>query len=359
MTAQQVVAPVAVERPAASDRASGARGALGTALPLVTHGEIDRLRQRLRDVSRGRAALVQVTGCGSGEAELRSRVRVLTALAVAIEFFGGRAVVAVSGSAPADRRSAGLDSVGLLGTYASAAAAMNVIRTLPGGEPDLRDELADLISYGASGDRFAGLVRDLGRGLAFGISSSGPGARPAIYSSRESWSTAFDGGLLRHYQAGDGPRAYACSTHLVWTPLPGRVPEAVTAGILEQVVNPVGLRVGAFAAVDAVVRHVERLDGEREPGKVVVRLGAGHERVADLLPALIEAVHRNGHQVVWQCDPAVSNVGVGAAVVEVAGFLRVHRELGTVAGGVHLDLTRFAHGGVPEICLGIAEAFRG
>ncbi len=77
-------------------------------------------------------------------------------------------------------------------------------------------------------------------------------------------------------------------------------------------------------------------------------MGAG--KVRDLLPALVEKVAADGRPpVTWVCDPMHGN-GItsatgyktrrfGDVMDEVAGFFEVHRALGTVPGGLHVELT--------------------
>jgi 3-deoxy-7-phosphoheptulonate synthase len=63
----------------------------------------------------------------------------------------------------------------------------------------------------------------------------------------------------------------------------------------------------------------------------------------------VEKVTADGRPVTWVCDPMHGNGIVSASgyktrrfsdvVDEVAGFFEVHRALGTVPGGLHIELT--------------------
>jgi 3-deoxy-7-phosphoheptulonate synthase len=89
-------------------------------------------------------------------------------------------------------------------------------------------------------------------------------------------------------------------------------------------------------------------------------MGAG--RVRDLLPPLVAAVQATGARVVWACDPMHGNTlvtddGVKTrrfddVVAEVTAFFDVHRALGSVPGGLHIELT----GDDVTECLGGGEA---
>ena len=98
-----------------------------------------------------------------------------------------------------------------------------------------------------------------------------------------------------------------------------------------------------------MLRLIERLDPDREPGRLtlITRMGAG--RVSDALPGLIERVRDAGATVTWICDPMHGNTFESTGgyktrnfddiVEEVRGFFQVHRDLGTVPGGLHVELT--------------------
>jgi 3-deoxy-7-phosphoheptulonate synthase len=75
-------------------------------------------------------------------------------------------------------------------------------------------------------------------------------------------------------------------------------------------------------------------------------MGAG--KVAEKLPPLVRAVRDAGCNVVWLCDPMHGNTttqagyktrSFDAILDEVRGFFDVHAAEGTVAGGVHVEMT--------------------
>ncbi len=76
-------------------------------------------------------------------------------------------------------------------------------------------------------------------------------------------------------------------------------------------------------------------------------MGAAHVREA--LPPIVQKVDASGHPVVWVCDPMHGNTREAAGgyktrsfddvIDEVRGFFEVHRDLGTVPGGLHVELT--------------------
>ncbi len=80
---------------------------------------------------------------------------------------------------------------------------------------------------------------------------------------------------------------------------------------------------------------------------LIARFGAG--RIEKLLPPLIRAVSRAGHQVVWSCDPMHGNTFTSDSgfktrhfkdiLEELSKFFRIHAAEGSIPGGVHFELT--------------------
>ena len=94
---------------------------------------------------------------------------------------------------------------------------------------------------------------------------------------------------------------------------------------------------------------VERLDPERIPGKLTLIHRMGADTVHDKLPALLEAVHATGREVVWCCDPMHGNTETtedghktrrfDQILLEIERSLDAHEAVGTRLGGVHFELT--------------------
>jgi len=113
--------------------------------------------------------------------------------------------------------------------------------------------------------------------------------------------------------------------------------------------NPIGVKLGPGTSPDDALALIDRLDPNREPGRLtlVIRMGAGVVR--GKLPPLVEKVTASGAQVAWVCDPMHGNTFEAPSghktrrfddvLDEVKGFFEVHRELGTHPGGIHVELT--------------------
>src|SRR5699024_2243974 len=92
---------------------------------------------------------------------------------------------------------------------------------------------------------------------------------------------------------------YGCSGHFLWIGERTRQLDGAHVDFMARLRNPIGVKLGPTATVDDALRLVDRLDPDREPGRLtfITRMGAGNIR--DRLPALVEGVRDSGAQVAW------------------------------------------------------------
>jgi 3-deoxy-7-phosphoheptulonate synthase len=162
-------------------------------------------------------------------------------------------------------------------------------------------------------------------------------------------------GLLLEYEAAltrtdsRTGTAYNTSGHFVWIGERTRDLDGAHIDYFSQIRNPIGIKLGPSTTPDDALAYLNKLNPQREPGRLsfIIRMGAG--TVRDKLPALVEKVTAEGHQVAWICDPMHGNTFEAPSghktrrfddvLDEVKGFFEVHRELGTHPGGIHVELT--------------------
>ena len=142
---------------------------------------------------------------------------------------------------------------------------------------------------------------------------------------------------------------YSVSGHFLWVGERTRDPKSAHIDFAARIQNPIGVKLGPTTSPDVAVDLVNRLDPDREPGRLtlITRMGSG--KVREVLPAIVEKVEASGHQVVWVCDPMHGNTREVASghktrlfddiVDEVTGFFDIHREIGSHPGGIHIELT--------------------
>ncbi len=263
---------------------------------------------------------------------------------------------AVNGDAfdPDSRRA---DPRRMLQAFHQSAATLNLIRAFTkGGFADLRQIHTwnqEFVAASRQGERYEHIARQIDRAMRFmgacGVDLSSDSALHEVdfYTSHEALLLQFEEALTRRDSlTGDW---YDCSAHLLWIGERTRQVDGAHVQFLSGVNNPIAVKIGPHAEPEEVVALAERLDPEREPGRLsfITRMGAG--LVTEKLPPLLQAVRRAGRDVVWICDPMHGNTFTTPSGVktrrfsdvlgEITSFFAVHREEGTVPGGVHLELT--------------------
>ena len=372
--------------------------------PLVFAGEARTLKDNLAAVARGEAFVLQAGDCAEGFDDftadsIRDKLKIILQMAVILTYAAGLPVVKVGRIAGqfAKPRSAAHERVGprtlpafrghavndlefdesarradparLRRAYHQAAATLNLIRAFTkGGFADLRQIHTwnqEFVAASNQGMRYEAMARHIDRALRFmaacGVDLSDGSAihEVDLFTSHEALLLGFEEALTRTDSLTGQP--YCCSAHLLWVGERTRQPDGAHVEFLSGVSNPVACKLGPAATPDDVVALCDRLDPEREPGRLtfITRMGAG--TVEEVLPPLVRAVSGTGRRVVWTCDPMHGNTFVTPEgrktrrfddiLAEIKGFFAVHQREGTVPGGVHIE---FTHEAVTE-CLGGAE----
>ena len=360
--------------------------------PLVFAGEARALKADLADVAAGKGFLLQGGDCAESFAEfhpnnIRDTFRVLLQMAVVMTFASKQPVVKVGRMAGqfAKPRSAPTETIGgkelpsyfgdiingiefedetrrnnpqrMLQAYGQAAATLNLLRAFSnGGYANLRQVhrwTLDHIGSSPWGAKFSETADRIGEALDF-MAACGidPETVPQLkgtsfYTSHEALLLPYEEALTRRDSlTGDW---YDCSAHMLWIGDRTRFEGSAHVEFLRGVGNPIGMKCGPSLTPDALLRMLDTLNPGREPGRMTLISRFGHDKVEDGLPKLVRAVQREGHPVVWSCDPMHGNVVKAESgfktrpferiLAEVRGFFAVHRAEGTHAGGIHIEMT--------------------
>ena len=382
VAAQQPPWPDAAELQAAVDE-------LSALPPLVFAGECDNLMQQLAAASRGEAFVLMGGDCAetfeANNAEsIRARLKTVLQMSVVLQYAASLPVIKVGRLAgqyfkprskshetregvelnsyfgdavnaidfePASRRP---DAQRLVRAYNASSAALNLVRAFTqGGYADLRQVHSwnqDFVRDSAAGQRYEQMAGDIDRALSF---MTACGADPEefqrvdFYAAHEALSIDYERALTRiDSRTGN---AYDVSGHFLWIGERTRQVDGAHVHFASVIHNPIGVKVGPTADPADIVQMCELLNPERVPGRLtlITRMGAG--KVREVLPAIVKAVNDSGIPVVWVCDPMHGNTREAASghktrlfddvVDEVKGFFEVHHALGTVPGGIHIELT--------------------
>jgi 3-deoxy-7-phosphoheptulonate synthase len=378
---------------------------LATFPPLVFAGEARNLKKALARVAAGEAFLLQGGDCAESFAEhgannIRDFFRVLLQMAVVLTYAGAVPVVKVGRVAgqfakPRSSPMEKIDGVELpsyrgdivndiaftkqarvpdpqrqLMAYRQSAATLNLLRAFATGgyanlgsvhqwmlgflkdSPQSRryKELADRISDALNFMRACGL--DL---------EAHPELRATdFYTSHEALLLGYEQAMTRvDSTTGDW---YATSGHMIWI---GDRTRQLDHGHIEYfrgIKNPIGLKCGPSLKPDELLKLIDVLNPDNEPGRLTLIGRFGSDKIGEHLPNMIRAVKREGKVVVWSCDPMHGNTITSTSgyktrpfdriLSEVKSFFAIHAAEGTHAGGVHLEMT----GQDVTECLGGARA---
>jgi len=373
--------------------------------PLVFAGEARRLKGALAAVAAGRAFLLQGGDCAESFAEfhpnnIRDTFRVLLQMAVVLTFGAACPVVKVSRMAGqfAKPRSAesetqngatlpsyrgdiinGMeftaasrrpDPQRMIQAFSQSAATLNLLRAFAqGGYADLHRVHSwnqGFVANSPAGERYRELADRLTETLDFmaacGLTSETTSQirETDLFTSHEALLLPYEQALTRiDSTTGDW---YDCSAHLLWVGDRTRQPEGAHVEFLRGVRNPLGLKCGPSLEPAVLLRLIDALNPENEPGRLTLITRMGADKVREKLPPLIRAVEREGRKVVWCCDPMHGNTmtsstgyktrAVDQILREVRGFFAVHEDEGSYAGGVHFEMT----GQDVTECIGGAQA---
>lgn len=388
----------AEQQPTYSGDLEGVLARMRTLPPLVTLGEIDRLRAHLATVAEGRAFLLQGGDCaesfgavsGPGTERFASLVEEMRA---ALTYGRGLPVVAVGRIAGqyAKPRSSPTERVGgqelpsyrgdivnrmeacaearvaradnLLSAYWHAAATLNFLRATVGAQSSqaVVARLLAFVERSSQGRRFLSFIEELARASRYAELRGGlMGPARGIFTSHEGLILPFEEALLRQDEASG--RWYGGSAHFLWIGERTRQLEGAHVELCRGLANPIGVKLGPTTEPDYLARLIERLNPEGEPGRLTLISRMGWQNVRTKLPPLVRSVRARGFPVIWSCDPMHGNTVKSPngyktrhfrdVLEEVRGFFEVHAAEGTHVGGLHLEMT----GEDVTECAGGAEA---
>ncbi len=365
---------------------------LATFPPLVFAGEARNLKKALARVAAGQAFLLQGGDCAESFAEhgannIRDFFRVFLQMAVVLTYAAASPVVKVGRIAGqfAKPRSAGTEKRGevelpsyrgdiindneftaearrpdprrQLQAYRQSAATLNLLRAFAQGGyanlGSLHQWMLGFVKDSPQARRYMELADQISEALAFmracGLNlESHPELRTTdLYTSHEALLLGYEEAMTRvDSTSGDW---YCTSGHMLWIGDRTRQPDHAHIEFCRGIENPLGLKCGPSLKPDELLRVMDILDPDNEPGRLTLICRFGADKVGEMLPPLVRAVKREQRNVVWSCDPMHGNtIASGSGyktrpfdriLQEVKTFFTVHAGEGTIAGGVHLEMT--------------------
>jgi 3-deoxy-7-phosphoheptulonate synthase len=243
----------------------------------------------------------------------------------------------------------------LIRGHAHSAMTMNFVRALiDGGFADLHHpEYWDLawVEHSPLQSEYRQMVESIGNSLRFMETLAGEAIgsyqRVDFYTSHEALVLHYEQALTRQV-----PRQWGwfnLSTHYPWIGMRTAALDGAHVEYFRGLRNPIAVKIGPSVTPDQLLRLVDRLDPDGDPGRLTLihRMGAG--KIETALPQLLSAIRLTGRKPLWICDPMHGNTETLANGVKTRRFANIRDELerafdvhaaaGTRLGGVHLELT--------------------
>lgn len=376
---------------------------LGTKPPLVFAGEVDALREQLARATRGEMFVLQGGDCaetfaGATADKIQARVKTILQMAVVLTYGAQMPVLKMGrmagqfakprSSATETRDGVTLptfrgeivngfefteearkpDPMRMVQAYDTSAATLNLIRAFTqGGFADLRSVHSwnrGFMSNPAY-QEYEELAAEIDRAVRF-MDACGADfealRRTDFYAAHEALLLDYERALTRTDSRTGNP--YATSAHFLWIGERTRDIDGAHVDFLSHVENPLGVKLGPTSTGEDALRLIEKLNPNRIPGRLTFITRMGASNIREKLPPIVEAVKSAGEDVLWITDPMHGNTVTSSngyktrrvedVMDEVKGFFEVHQSLGTVPGGLHIEMT----GDDVAECLGGADPIR-
>jgi 3-deoxy-7-phosphoheptulonate synthase len=372
--------------------------------PLVFAGEARQLHRALGEVAAGRGFLLHSGDCAESFRDLtapriRDNLKIMLQMSTVLTYGAALPVVKLARAAgqfakPRSNDTEVVDGVELpsfrghmvnddapdaaarvpdparmLQAYHQSAARLNLLRAFTkGGFADLTQVHVwnqEFVANSPEGRRYERIARGIDDALRF-MSACGIDLgrehqlhEVDLYTSHEGLILPYEEALSRRDSLTG--QWYDCSAHLLWIGERTRDPSRAHVEFFAGVHNPIACKFGPKTQPEDLLALCDRLDPDRDPGRLTLIARLGADKVESVLPPVIRAVTKAGHPVVWACDPMhgnglVTKDGIKTRrfddiMSELEMFFAVCRAEGAWPGGMHLEFT----GDDVTECVGGAE----
>src|ERR1700731_1219201 len=358
--------------------------------PIVVSWEIDALRERLAAAQRGQAFLLQGGDCSETFADCKSdliakKLKILLQMSIVLLHGLKKPIIRVGRMAgqyakprsadtetrdgitlpayrgdlvnrpefAADARRA--DPQLLLRGYERAALTLNFVRALvDGGFADLHHpEYWDLgfVRHAELRVAYQRIADSIGDALDFFQSLTGRAVHDAtrvdFFASHEGLHLLYEQAQTRFISRQN--HWYNLSTHMPWIGMRTAQVDGAHVEYFRGIPNPIGVKVGTAMDAAWLQGLVTTLNPQNQPGRLTLIHRFGAKDIEASLPRAIEAVRQTGQTVLWICDPMHGNTETAAGGLKTRRFenilkeldvsFRIHAEMGSYLGGVHIELT--------------------
>lgn len=364
---------------------------LSTLPPLIFAGEVRNLKEKLKDVTLGKAFLLQGGDCAESfnnfsANNIRDLFKLMMQMAIVLTYSGQKPVVKVGRIAGqfAKPRSSDYEEINsiklpsyrgdiindmqfnelsrvpdasrMIQAYNQAASTHNLIRAFSrGGLADLHTvsnwNLGFVKNYNIE-NKYHELAQRLKEALIFmencGITTSNTPQinQTSLYSSHEALLLNYEEALTRQDSlSGDW---YDCSAHMLWIGERTRDINDAHVEFLRGVKNPIGVKISDNASCDDILNLCDKLNPQNEAGRLNIIIRMGAEKIKEKFPSILRGVKKEDRQILWSIDPMHGNTikangyktrEYDKIFSEIKSFFQIHKSENTIPGGVHLEMT--------------------
>jgi 3-deoxy-7-phosphoheptulonate synthase len=365
---------------------------LAGSAPLVFAGEVRTLQAELGRACKGDGFVLFGGDCAESFDEfsvdhVRDTFRVLLQMSLVCTYGGGQPVVKIGRMAGqfAKPRSSGTETIGdltlpsyqgdninseapftpearladprkMVKAYHQCTQTLNILRAFStGGYADLsrlHNWNLDFVEQSPTGSKYRSVCQKIEESLRFmraiGVDTTKPEfTQTNFYTAHECLLLPYEQAMTR--EDSTTGRWYDTSAHLLWVGERTRQPGLAHFEFVRGIQNPVGIKISDKATPEDVLEILDTFNPKNVPGKVTLITRMGAEKIREKLPALLRAVQAQGRAVLWVSDPVHGNTYTSsngyktrdfdAIRAEIDAFFDVHAQVGTHAGGVHLEMT--------------------
>ena len=357
--------------------------------PLISPGEITKLKQSIALAGQGKAFILQGGDCAESFQDCRAsiitnKLKILLQMSLILIYGLRKPIVRIGRIAGqyAKPRSSDFETIDgvalpsyrgdivnssafnpeartpnptlLFQAYNCSAITLNFIRALlDGGFADLHHPTQwdlDFLNLSPQADEYHALVRGIADSLDFlstidGLQSTNLN-KVDFYTSHEALHLHYEQALTR---AINTHQWINTSTHLPWLGMRTAKINSAHVEFLRGIENPIGIKLGAATDLVELKKILTILNPNHEPGRLLLITRLGSQEVSQYLPGLIKAVQQTKIPVTWSCDPMhgnteTTNLGIKTRhfdniLSELLQTVNIHRQLDSVLGGVHFELT--------------------
>jgi len=365
---------------------------LSTYPPIIFAGEARKLKEKLAAAGRGEAFLLQGGDCAESFSDfnatnIKNLFKLMLQMNMVLMYSTGKPVIKVGRIAGqfAKPRSSDFEEVdgvklpsyrgdiingmefseearipnpyNMIRAYNQSASTLNLLRAFSrGGLADLNkvhqwnlefikdnplgkkyDELSDTIDHAMKFMAACGLTSDVMPQLH----------QTTLYTSHEALLLNYEESMTR--QDSETDEYYDCSAHMLWIGDRTRDLDGAHIEYFRGIHNPIGCKVGPTMGEDELIELIDALNPDNEEGRLTLIVRMGASKIAEFFPPLLKKVRDSGRNVVWTIDPMHGNVEKSSTgfktrnfdniLSEVEQFFTIHKEMGTIGAGIHLEMT--------------------